>query len=95
MSNQLHEQKKEFMHKMYNQPAQVSSRLFYDGRIRFILDQHYFTQREQMLGMLLNAAMGDRGLTVSDLLYVISQVEEAHKKSMEINFNEEWGKDNV
>ena len=95
MSNQLHEEKKEFMHKMYSQPAQVSSRLFYDGRIRFILDQHYFTQREQMLGMLLNAAMGDRGLTVSDLLYVISQVEEAHKKSMEINFNEEWGKDNV
>ena len=89
MSNQLHEQKKEFMHKMYNQPAQVSSRLFYDGRIRFILDQHYFTQREQMLGMLLNAAMGDRGLTVSDLLYVISQVEEAHKKSMEMNYNDE------
>ena len=95
MSNQLHEQKKEFMHKIYGQPAQVSSRLFYDGRIRFILEQHHFTQREQMLGMLLNAAMGDRGLTVSDLLYVISQVEEAHKKSMEINFNEEWGKDNV
>ena len=89
MSNQLHEQKKEFMHKMYNQPAQVSNRLFYDGRIRFILDQHYFTQREQMLGMLLNAAMGDRGLTVSDLLYVISKVEEAHKKSMEMNYNDE------
>ena len=53
---------------------------FYLGRIRFILEQHDFQQREQLLGMLLSAAMADRALTVSDMLFILSQVEEAHQK---------------
>ena len=63
---------------------------FYQGRIRFILEQHSFEQREQLLGCVLSAAMGDRSLSVSDLLSVISQVEDAHKKSLEVNYNEMW-----
>ena len=63
---------------------------FYQGRIRFILEQHSFDQREQLLGCVLSAAMGDRSLSVSDLLSVISQVEAAHKKSLEVNYNEMW-----
>ena len=63
---------------------------FYDGRIYFILNNHDFSTREQMLGMLLNAAMSDRNLSVSDLLSVISQIEEAHNKSLEANFNDGW-----
>lgn len=63
---------------------------FYDGRIDFILNNHDFSTREQMLGMLLNAAMSDRSLSVSDLLSVISQIEEAHNKSLEANFNDGW-----
>ena len=62
----------------------------YDGRIDFILNNHDFSTREQMLGMLLNAAMSDRNLSVSDLLSVISQIEEAHNKSLEANFNDGW-----
>ena len=65
---------------------------FYLGRIRFILEQHDFQQREQMLGMLLSAAMADRALTVSDMLFILSQVEEAHQKSLEANYNEMWQK---
>ena len=65
---------------------------FYLGRIRFILEQHDFQQREQLLGMLLSAAMADRALTVSDMLFILSQVEEAHQKSLEANYNEMWQK---
>ena len=68
----------------------MNSKEFYLGRIRFILDQHDFQQREQLLGMVLSAAMADRALTVSDMLFILSQVEEAHQKSMEVNYNEMW-----
>ena len=90
MSN-LHQESKQFFSTYYNshQPVPAGSRSFYDGRIRFILAQHDFGQREQLLGMVLSAAMGDRALSVSDMLYVVSQVEEAHKRSMEMNYNDE------
>ena len=78
------------MHKMYSQPAQVSSRLFYDGRIRFIMEQHSFEQREQLLGMVLQSAMSDRALSVSELMFIINKVEEDHQKSLEANYNEQW-----
>lgn len=68
----------------------INSKAFYEGRIRFILDQHNFEQREQLLGCVLSAAMGDRSLSLSDLLAVISQVESAHQKSLEENYNEGW-----
>ena len=68
----------------------INSKAFYEGRIRFILEQHSFDQREQLLGCVLSAAMGDRSLSLSDLLAVISQVESAHQKSMEANYNEMW-----
>ena len=68
----------------------MNSKDFYQGRIRFILDQHDFQQREQLLGMVLSAAMADRALTVSDMLFILSQVEEAHQKSLEVNYNEMW-----
>ena len=67
-----------------------NSRTFYEGRIRFIMENHSFIQREQLLGIVLASAMGDRGLSASDLLSVINQVELAHQKSMEDNFNEQW-----
>lgn len=70
----------------------MNSKEFYLGRIRFILDQHDFQQREQLLGMVLSAAMADRALTVSDMLFILSQVEEAHQKSLEVNYNEMWEK---
>ena len=67
-----------------------NSKDFYLGRIRFILEQHNFEQREQLLGMVLQSAMSDRALTVSELMYIINKVEEAHQKSMEANYNEQW-----
>lgn len=67
-----------------------NSKAFYEGRIRFIMDQHSFEQREQLLGCVLSAAMGDRSLSASDLLSVLSQVEAAHQKSLEVNYNEGW-----
>lgn len=67
----------------------MNSKDFYLGRIRFIMDQHSFRQREQLLGMVLSAAMADRALTVSDILYVVNQVELAHQKSLEESYNEE------
>ena len=63
---------------------------WYLGRIRFILDNHSFSQREQLLGMVLSSAMGDRTLTASELLRVMSEVEGAHRLSMEANYNEGW-----
>ena len=68
----------------------MNNKSFYEGRIRFIMEQHGFEQREQLLGCVLSAAMGDRSLTASDLLAVLSQVEAAHQKSLEVNFNEGW-----
>lgn len=68
----------------------MSNKGFYEGRIQFILEQHDFAQREQLLGMVLSAAMSDRNLSLSDLLSVISQLEEAHNKSLEANFNDGW-----
>lgn len=53
------------------------------------MDQHSFEQREQLLGMVLQVAMGDRGLFVSELLSIISEVETAHQKSLEANYNEQ------
>lgn len=75
---------------LYGSSCCENSKAFYEGRIRFILDQHDFAQREQLLGMVLSAAMADRSLSVSDCLAVISQVEEAHQKSLEVNYNEGW-----
>ena len=63
---------------------------FYTARLRFILDQHSFAQREQMLGMVLQAAVSDKGLSVSDLLCVLNELEMSHQKSLEVNFNEQW-----
>lgn len=68
----------------------MNSKGFYEGRISFILENHDFAQREQLLGMVLSAAMADRNLSLSDLLAVISQLEEAHNKSLEANFNDSW-----
>ena len=75
---------------VYGSTCCENSKDFYLGRIRFILDRHDFAQREQLLGMVLSAAMADRSLTVSEMLYVLSQVEEAHQKSLEVNYNEGW-----
>lgn len=68
----------------------MNSKDFYQGRIRFALEEHSFQEREQLLGMILSAAMGDRSLSVSDLLSVVNQVELAHQKSLEVNYNENW-----
>lgn len=88
MANEVHEERKKVMGSLYGKSCQVSNKTFYDFRIKFILERHNFVLREEMLGMVLSAAMGDRNLSVSDMLYVISKVEEAHQKSMEMNYNE-------
>lgn len=86
----LHQEKKEFLHRMAVSGSYSNSKEFYLGRIRFIMEHHDFAQREQLLGMVLQAAMSDRALSVSELMYIINKVEEAHKKSMEDNYNEGW-----
>ena len=86
----LHEEKKAFLTRMAVAGSYSNSKEFYLGRIRFILDHHDFAQREQLLGMVLQAAMSDRALSVSELMFIINKVEEAHKKSMEDNYNEGW-----
>lgn len=70
--------------------CQSSGKTFYESRLRFILEHHNFAQREQLLGMVMSAAMGDRTLTVSELMSVLSMIEEAHHKSLEVNYNEGW-----
>ena len=86
----LHQEKKAFLQRMAVAGSYSNSKEFYLGRIRFILDHHDFAQREQLLGMVLQAAMSDRALSVSELMFIINKVEEAHKKSMEDNYNEGW-----
>ena len=86
----LHQEKKAFLQRMAVSGSYSNSKEFYLGRIRFILDHHEFEQREQMLGMVLQAAMSDRALTVSELMFIINKVEEAHKQSMEDNYNAGW-----
>ena len=86
----LHEEKKAFLTRMAVAGSYSNSKEFYLGRIRFIMDHHSFEQREQLLGMVLQAAMSDRALSVSELMFIINKVEEAHKQSMEDNYNEGW-----
>ena len=86
----LHQEKKAFLQRMAVAGSYSNSKEFYLGRIRFILGHHDFAQREQLLGMVLQAAMSDRALSVSELMFIINKVEEAHKKSMEDNYNEGW-----
>lgn len=88
--NTLHEEKKAFLTRMAVSGSYSNSKDFYLGRIRFILDRHDFQQREQLLGMVLESAMSDRALSVSELMFIINKVEEAHQKSMEDNYNEGW-----
>lgn len=87
---QLHAEKKVFLQRMATLNTYTNSREFYLARIRFILSQHDFVQREQMLGMVMSAAMSDRSLSVSELMVIHSKVEEAHQKSMEENYNHGW-----
>lgn len=86
----LHQEKKAFLQRMAVAGSYSNSKEFYLGRIRFIIEHHDFAQREQLLGMVLQAAMSDRALSVSELMFIINRVEEAHKKSMEDNYNEGW-----
>lgn len=86
----LHQEKKAFLQRMAVAGSYSNSKEFYLGRIRFILEHHEFEQREQLLGMVLQAAMSDRALTVSELMFIINKVEEAHKQSMEDNYNAGW-----
>ena len=86
----LHAEKKAFLQGMATVGSYSNSKDFYLGWIRFIMEQHSFEQREQLLGMVLQSAMSDRALTVSELMYIINKVEEAHQKSMEVNYNKQW-----
>ena len=88
--DQLHAEKKAFLTRMAVAGSYSNSKEFYLGRIRFILEHHDFAQREQLLGMVLQAAMIDKALSVSELMFIMSKVEEAHKKSMEDNYNAGW-----
>ena len=86
----LHEEKKAFLQRMAVSGSYSNGKEFYLGRIRFILDHHDFAQREQLLGMVLQSAMSDRALSVSELMFILNKIEEAHQKSMEANYNEQW-----
>lgn len=88
--DQLHAEKRAFLQRMATIGSYSNSKEFYLGRIRFIMEQHSFQQREQLLGMVLQSAMSDKALAVSELMYVVNKVEEAHQKSLEINYNETW-----
>ena len=88
--DQLHSEKKAFLQRMATMNSYTNSREFYMARIRFIMSQHDFAQREQMLGMVLSAAMSDRALSVSELMSIVTRIEEAHKESMEANYNNGW-----
>ena len=86
----LHAEKKAFLQRMAVVGSYSNSKEFYLSRIRFIQDHHSFEQREQLLGMVLQSAMSDRALSVSELMFILNKVEEAHQKSMEANYNEQW-----
>ena len=86
----LHEEKKAILSRLATSGSYSNSKEFYLGRLRFIMEHHDFQQREQLLGIVLQAAMSDRALSVSELMYIINKVEEAHQKSMEANYNEGW-----
>lgn len=86
----LHAEKKAFLQRMATVGSYSNSKEFYLGRIRFILEHHDFAQREQLLGMVLQSAMSDRALSVSELMFIVIKVEEAHQKSLEVNYNEQW-----
>lgn len=86
----LHEEKKAFLTRMAVAGSYSNSKDFYLGRIRFIMEHHNFEQREQLLGMVLQSAMSDRALSVSELMYIINKVEQAHQISLEANYNEQW-----
>ena len=88
--NTLHEEKKAFLQRMATVGSYTNSKDFYLGRIRFIMEHHNFVQREQMLGMVLQSAMGDKALSVSELMVIMNKVEESHLKSLEVNYNEQW-----
>lgn len=88
--DQLHAEKKAFLQRMAVVGSYSNSRYFYLGRIRFILEHHNFEQREQLLGMVLQSAMSDRALSISEFMFILNKVEEAHQKSMEVNYNEQW-----
>lgn len=88
--DQLHAEKKAFLQRMAVSGSYFNFKDFYLGRIRFILEKHNFEQREQLLGMVLQSAMSDRALTISELMFIINKVEEAHQKSLEANYNEQW-----
>lgn len=88
--DQLHAEKKAFLHRMAVDGSYYNNKEFYLGRIRFILEHHNFEQREQMLGMILQSAMSDKALSVSELMSIVIKVEEAHQKSLEVNYNEQW-----
>ena len=88
--SELHQEKAKYLHNMAVQGSYSNSREFYLARIRFALNEHNFTQREQLLGMVNSAVLSDRALAVSEVMFILNKVEEAHKKSMEANFNEGW-----
>ena len=62
---------------------------FYLDRIRFAMKGN-FRQREEMLQMICRTAFMDSMLTSDEFVAVLHSVDEAHKKSMEANFNEGW-----
>lgn len=86
----LHAEKKAFLQRMATVGSYSNSKDFYLGRIRFIMEQHSFENREMMLGMVLQSAMSDKALSVSELMVIINKVEESHQKSLEANYNEQW-----
>ena len=88
--DQLHAEKKAFLQRMAVTGSYSNSKEFYLARIRFIMEQHSFENREMMLGMVLQAAMSDKALSVSELMFIINRVEESHQKSLEANYNEQW-----
>ena len=62
---------------------------YYLDRIRFAME-HNFQNREELLSMISRVAFVDSFLTTEEYRDIINKVQEAHKKSMEMNRNDVW-----
>lgn len=74
--------------------ASADIRDFYLGRIKFAMGGS-FTQREEILRMVARTAFRDYSLTNADYVVILDNVQEAHKKSMEMMRNEVWNGEHI
>ena len=62
---------------------------YYIDRIRFAM-RHDFANREELLRMISRVAFMDSYLTGREYTSILEALNNAHIKSMEMNYNEGW-----